>query len=307
MPSKAILGAPPRPVPALAPIVRNLGRGAFAMTTQHSVSGCSTFERVRAHYEIERELAQRLRQAPLATRGKLYHELYEELFRRVPDHPQTARTRADKQRRVARSRRLIRRWLEPETVYMEIGAGDCELALSVAQRVRHVYAIDVSETITSGIVAPSNFDLVLTDGVTMPVPDGSIDLAFSDQLMEHLHPDDALQQLANIHRALRPGGRYVCLTPSRHTGPHDVSRSFDRVATGFHLEEYDYRRLIQLLRQVGFTRMQILIGSQGRVVALPARCGVWIETAMRPLTGLRWFRFGRVAAALFGVKIVARR
>jgi predicted SAM-dependent methyltransferase len=34
----------------------------------------------------------------------------------------------------------------------------------------------------------------------------SVDLAYSNQLMEHLHPDDASEQLANVYRALKPGG-----------------------------------------------------------------------------------------------------
>ena len=70
------------------------------------------------------------------------------------------------------------------------------------------------------------------------MPAGSVDLAFSDQLMEHLHPDDAVEQLRNIHRALKPGGVYVCVTPNRLYGPSDISAFFDDEARGFHLKEY---------------------------------------------------------------------
>src|SRR3712207_6241441 len=44
--------------------------------------------RVRHHYEVERELADRLRRAGPGERLRLYSEVYDELFRRVPDHPQ---------------------------------------------------------------------------------------------------------------------------------------------------------------------------------------------------------------------------
>jgi SAM-dependent methyltransferase len=40
--------------------------------------------------------------------------------------------------------------------------------------------------------------------------------------MEHLHVEDAEAQLQEIHRVLRPGGHYVCTTPSVITGPHDI-------------------------------------------------------------------------------------
>ena len=79
--------------------------------------------------------------------------------------------------------------------------------------------------------------VVLSDGVSVEVPAASVTLAYSNQLMEHLHPDDALVQLRNIVRALAPGGLYV-RHPNRLTGPHDISMYFDRVATGFHLKEY---------------------------------------------------------------------
>ncbi len=45
-----------------------------------------TLERIRAHYEIEKELASRLRNAGREERKYLYAALYDELFQRVPDH-----------------------------------------------------------------------------------------------------------------------------------------------------------------------------------------------------------------------------
>ena len=47
-------------------------------------------QRIISHYTIERELAARLRAAPANERALVYGEVYEELFRRVPDHPQLA-------------------------------------------------------------------------------------------------------------------------------------------------------------------------------------------------------------------------
>ena len=71
--------------------------------------------------------------------------------------------------------------------------------------------------------------------------------------MEHLHPDDAVDQLKNIYNALVNGGKYICITPNRLTGPHDISKYFDNVATGFHLKEYTVTELSGLFREVGFS------------------------------------------------------
>ncbi len=94
---------------------------------------------------------------------------------------------------------------------MEIGPGDCKISIEVAGLVKKVIAIDVSSEITKQIKTPDNFSLILSDGSSIPVAENSVDVAYSNQLMEHLHPDDAMKQLKNIVRALAPGGIYLCL------------------------------------------------------------------------------------------------
>lgn len=206
-------------------------------------------------YEIEKEIAAKLRNAPKEDRRVLYSKCYEELFQRVPHHSQLTfkASEADRARRIALQLGMLKRFLRPTTTFLEIGAGDCALSLAIAKDVRKVYALDVSSEITRTQSVPPNFELVLSDGTSIPVPRGSIDVAYSNQLMEHLHPDDALQQLTNIYHALAPAGVYICLTPSRLTGPHDISGYFEKVATGLHLKEYTLSELTQMLRQVGFS------------------------------------------------------
>jgi len=117
--------------------------------------------------------------------------------------------------------------------------------------------------------APENFSFALSDGTSIPVPSGSVDVAYSNQLMEHLHPDDALEQLANVHRALKPGSVYYCITPSRISGPHDISVYFDSVARGLHLKEYSYRELTDLFRRAGFRRVAYRVPRLGGAVPRP--------------------------------------
>lgn len=51
-------------------------------------------------------------------------------------------------------------------------------------------------------------------GRPWPVPDGTIDLVVCRYVAEHVEkPDDFL---ADVRRVLKPGGRFVFLTPSRH-------------------------------------------------------------------------------------------
>ena len=50
---------------------------------------------IESHYRVEVELAGRLRAAPRAERLGLYGAVYDELFRRVPTHPQLTRKVSD--------------------------------------------------------------------------------------------------------------------------------------------------------------------------------------------------------------------
>jgi len=50
-----------------------------------------TYEELKEHYEIEKELAEGLRNSTKEQRRKLYSSVYDELFERVPQHPQLTR------------------------------------------------------------------------------------------------------------------------------------------------------------------------------------------------------------------------
>ena len=102
----------------------------------------------------------------------------------------------------------------PRTVFMEIGAADCSLALRAASYVERVYAIDVSGRFLQSVPVPLNLRLVLCDGVRIPVAESSVDLAWGGDFMDHLHPDDAREHLASVRRSLVPGGEYLCATNS---------------------------------------------------------------------------------------------
>jgi SAM-dependent methyltransferase len=127
--------------------------------------------------------------------------------------------------------------------------------------------------------------------------------------MEHLHPDDALEQLENIFRALTPGGVYVCVTPNRLSGPHDISRLFDGVATGFHLKEYSTSELNSLFRRVGFSRVRVRIGIKGKYISLPIFPIVLLEATLDrfPRVIERWIARSLLFRPLLGIRLVATK
>ena len=267
-----------------------------------------TPERIRDHYTIERKLADRLRAAPASERSSVYGDVYDELFRSVPDHPQLSIDPRERERHVLGKLNFVSRFLTKESCLMEIGAGDCIFSINAAPRIRRGVVVDVSEVIVSAAKKVANLDIVITDGVSLPVAPGSVDVAYSDQLMEHLHPDDATAQLQNVVRAIRPGGVYICMTPNRVYGPHDVSRGFDEVATGFHLREFTGREIRTLFLDAGFRKVEFYVGGRGHYLRMPTAMALLSESIFERVPKAIRTRIPVLPQyLLFGLNVVATR
>ena len=108
---------------------------------------------------------------------------------------------ARRERNAEREMRQLRSAFDLNSVFLEIGAGDCALARRAAGYVERVYAVDVSEDTMGRLGGPPNLVRVVHDGVRIPLPSGVVDVAFSRQLV--------ISQLAGICHALKDGGIYL--------------------------------------------------------------------------------------------------
>jgi len=268
-----------------------------------------TADQVREHYEIEKEIAARLRQSTSAERSSLYGEAYDELFRRVPHHPMLSAKSCQPGPAMMREVAILEKFINKDTVYLEVGPGDCSLAIEMAKRVRKVIAVDVSNEITSGLTAPANFELLISNGTNIPVGPKSVDVVYSNQLMEHLHPDDAAEQLRNICRSLKPGGVYFCVTPNRLSGPHDISRDFDAEATGLHLKEYTVAEMDKAFEAAGLTSRRVYLGYGKFGLFVPSRVLTVIEkpVAALPERLRKLLTFNRAVRLLLGIRMIGRK
>ncbi|MFW6133966.1 MAG: class I SAM-dependent methyltransferase [Elusimicrobiota bacterium] len=249
-----------------------------------------TRKQLKRHYRIEKELADRLRHSDRNQRKELYKTLYDELFERVPDHPCWFHvTDPEYQKKLTtRKAKLVEPFISNKTNFLEIGAGNCSLSLFIAEKAKKVYALDVSKEMIKDINFPRNCEFVLSDGVNIPVPEESIDVAYSYQVIEHLHPEDVFIQLKNIYSALAPHGVYICVTPNRLLGPHDISKYFSNTAEGFHLKEYTATELKGLFKKAGFSKIFGYIGGRGFYLRFPLVIIELIESILRMMPC--WFR-----------------
>jgi SAM-dependent methyltransferase len=209
-----------------------------------------TFEQIRNHYEVEKAIAARLKEATKEERKIIYRTMYDELLRRVPDHPRLRRPKGDTFVKTANIKklRLVEKFLNKSTTFVEFGPGDCSFVTSICDRVRIAYGVDISDQRTQGYNLAANFELIIYDGYDLALEEASADIVFSDQLIEHFHQEDVELHFQLVRKILKPQGVYVFRTPHRFTGPHDVSGYFSDVPEGFHLREWTYFEIADLLK-----------------------------------------------------------
>jgi SAM-dependent methyltransferase len=260
--------------------------------------------RRRARYEIEVELASRLRGTATSSerRGRysdVYSEYHDRIVRpsgmsRLIDPPDPAR-RADE---VDPQVRLLRSFTNRKTAFLEVGAGDGAVAKALSTCVSTSLALDVTDATASATTA--NFDFRTFDGFNFPLPNGSIDLAYSKDVVEHLHPEDLHDHLASLRNVLAPGALYICVTPNRLSGPHDISRGFSETPQGLHLREYTVQELASVLMAAGFTKVKMFASFRGRHLT-PLMSTSWVrpfETFIGALPVTSRQRLGHVLAAI---------
>lgn len=229
------------------------------------------WDQLRQIYEVETELASQLKQANPSERKKMYSPVYEEYFRKLPFHPQiTIKKNPKLQRnRVSFQLRQILPFSNSSKTLMEIGAGDCSLSIAASNYFNTVYALEVSAEMIGNVDFPQNVKSILFDGFDIPLASESIDVAYSNQLMEHLHPDDAEDQLKSIYRVLKKKGVYICITPNRISGPSDISWWFTDKPVGFHLKEYSAVDLKKVFKLAGFPKVIGYSIIKGKKIDIP--------------------------------------
>ena len=215
-----------------------------------------SLDQVLNHYKVEKAIADKLKASTPEERQQLNKTMYQQLFAKVPDHPRLTRRTSEQQSETAINRKMhsVHEFLDNSITFAEFGAGDCRFANEVAKQVKRSVGLDISDQRPANFPAQPNFKLITYDGHNLhEVEEGSIDFAFSDQLIEHLHLEDVKVHLGHAYRLLKSGGKYFIRTPHQLTGPHDVSQYFSDEPECFHLKEWTYHELTKKVREAGFS------------------------------------------------------
>lgn len=241
-----------------------------------------TEEMIPTHWSLERRLTRELlastRESRWATFERCYTTLYGELdwLNRLIGSTSTTPA-ADR----------YRHWGElvgtqPKCIY-EVGSGKATMISYLAQLGHQCTATEITrERGAMHAVQHPNLRWTQTDGVNLAhfEPSNSFDFVISDNVIEHLHPDDLTLHLSGAREILKNGGKYLLAVPHRWFGPSDISRVFKyEIACGMHLKEYTYRELSKALRLAGFSvvaSVRLPLPGSSQVARSDARTMQWL-------------------------------
>jgi SAM-dependent methyltransferase len=231
-----------------------------------------TEEQIIQIYESEIKHSNRLRISDSKKRKLLYEKVYEDYYSELPFHPAfkvKKNFEIQKNRLDFQLNKLIP-IVNKNQVFVEVGAGDCALSKQLSSYVGKIYALEISKTYAmQENRLPSNMEIIIFDGFNFPFEANSIDFVYSNQLIEHLHPDDAIEQLKSIFNCLKKGGRHMIITPNRLLGPGDISGHFGDEPIGFHLKEYTDLELRSILKSVGFKKFKFQTIIKSKSIYIP--------------------------------------
>ncbi len=109
-------------------------------------------------------------------------------------------------------------YLHPEMIVADVGAGTGFMTAGLAPLVRRVHVIDGAQAMLDvarkNLAAFGNLEFHQADGLSLPLPDGSLDAAFANMYLHHC--PDPLAAILEMVRTLRPGGRLVLTDMDTH-------------------------------------------------------------------------------------------
>src|SRR5690606_11413893 len=133
--------------------------------------------------------------------------------------------------------RAFTQLLEPGDV-LDVGSGDGVIAELLASRARSITCLDISERVVAAarerLVDLDNVRVDIGDMHELPVADASIDLVLLPNALPY--SESPPRALAEAARVLRPGGRLLATTLSRHAHSAAV-KPFGHVNRGFRRED----------------------------------------------------------------------
>lgn len=163
----------------------------------------------------------------------------------------------------------------PPRAMLDIGCSTGTLVRMLLTHGYDAYGIDISEDLVrkAAELTATSFGKDLSGRFSAgnflhhDFGDQKFDFIHSNDVLEHIHWDEAIDFLSKCHSLTRPGGVLWLITPNRLTGPGDATTlkfPWGTPAIGLHLKEYTLAELSTLLRQANFRLVESRLFGAGR-------------------------------------------
>ena len=194
--------------------------------------------------------------------------------------------------------------------FLEIGFGSGELLKFVAERGYPIAGIEASRPLRDKAVerlGPEHEKRLLVTDFLAHLPDpGQLPytLVYWNDVFEHIPPDEIQYYIKKIHELLVPGGSLVTITPNWHLRPSDATAIHHPPRTeaqGLHLKEYTLREVTAMLRQAGFSRVDVPLAFTRKNILLIGNGLARTKRLFEP--ALEWlpFRLAQILCRGFGM------
>lgn len=217
-------------------------------------------EMILRHWELEKKLTLELLSSTPENRWEVFERCYSRLYQELYWLNKLTHTDV----KSVENYSSYSLWMQligfpPKKIY-EVGSGKGEMIAYLAKQGYQCRATEITrERGQKFIKEVQNLTWSIIDGVHLASFEQKefYDVVFSNQVIEHLHPDDIITHFKNTYAILKKGGRYIFSTPHRYNGPCDISQVFKSdVPKGMHLKEYTFREIKNLLLKAGFLKIE---------------------------------------------------
>jgi 2-polyprenyl-3-methyl-5-hydroxy-6-metoxy-1,4-benzoquinol methylase len=269
--------------------------------------------------EVERCYAAKILASPKGStvRRELFREAYREVNRLLIEGRQRAGRLVDSFGFNPASIERMCELIGPAPCHvLDIGCGTGTMVEEMLKRGYQAMGIELSKELVEigrtrmereGLAGNS---IIVGDFLTWETRSENVfDLVHTSNVLEHQHPDEALDFLRKCFHLLRPGG-YLWLVTPNGLARNGIWRD-NAKPHGLHLREYSLRELCAMLRAAGFDAIKSCLWTKGRFRRVHSRLRVGytkVKTLLEPaLACLPKAIRARLMAILGYAEVVAQK
>jgi len=244
-----------------------------------------TEDMVLLHWVLEKSLTRELLSSTHENRRTVFERCYTKLYSELPWLNEYV-GRADTTPIETRFKTWLKLVGDPPKRIYEVGSGKGELISYLSEKGHYCVATEITEE--RGLRRESdNLVWSSTDGTHLDQYTDSnyYDIVISNQVIEHLHPEDIGEHFKGVHSILKENGVYILNTPHKYLGPSDLSKIFDyKEPICMHLKEYTLNELKKHMEKAGFKKIKSIIFTPIKIMS---KTGLYVN----PIQSEAYFKY----------------